>query len=256
MTEHTAFVTGASRGIGREIALHFADAGSNVALVARSDGVEETAELIGEESRTLAIRADVTDESAVERAVAETVETFGGLNCLVNNAGIAGPTGPVESLERSDWDETLAVKLTGAFLTTKYAVKPLCESGLGSIVNIASVAGKRPYELRVPYAVANIGLIGLTRTLAFELADDNVTVNAVCPGPVRGERLRSVIRTAAEERGLSYEAAKEQVYTDHMPLGELVEPDEVARLVVSLADGSLRHMTGQDINLSSGRAWY
>ena len=256
MDETTAFVTGASQGIGREIALEFADRGATVALAARSGGIEETAELIDAPDRTLPVRTDVTDEDSVREAIERTVETFGGLDVLVNNAGIAGPTAPIEDVEREAWDRTMAVNVTGMFLTAKHAVSHLRESDRASVINVSSISGKRPLENRTPYTASKMAVIGLTRTLAFELGDDDVTVNAICPGATSGPRIDAVIEAQAEELGVSDEEAKRRVFTDAAALGSLVEPADVAKTAAFLAGDEARHVTAQDVNVDGGTVWY
>lgn len=252
----TAFVTGASQGIGRQIARKLASENANVALAARSDGIYETADLIGDDVQTLPVTTDVSDEESVRSAIEETVAEFGGLDCLVNNAGIAGPTAPVEEVGLDEWQQTLAVNVTGAFLASKYAAPYLRESERGSIVNISSIGGKRPYPNRTPYGTSKMAMIGLSRTLAFELGEDDVTVNTICPGPVTGERIENVIQGQADTRGISFEEAKEELYTGDLPVGEMVDPDEIADFTAYLASESGRHLTAQDINVDSGKVWY
>ena len=256
LTETTAFVTGASGGIGRAIALELADRGANVALAARSDGIHETSSRIGDPERTLAVETDVTDEAAVAAAVDRTVDEFGGLDCLVNNAGIAGPTAPVEEVTVEEWEHTMDVNATGAFRCVKHAAPHLRASDRGSVINIASISGKRPLEDRTPYAASKTALVGLTRTLAFELGDDDVTVNAVCPGATSGDRIDRVIEKQAERRGLSFEAAKREVFTGDTALGRLTDPDDVANAVAYLASDDARNVTAQDINVDAGTVWY
>ena len=256
MDDTTAFVTGASQGIGREIALEFADRGANVALAARSDGIEGTAESIDAPERTLPVRTDVTDEDSVRDALERTVETFGGLDVLVNNAGIAGPTAPIEAVEREAWDRTMAVNVTGMYLTTKHAVSHLRESDRASVINVSSISGKRPLEHRTPYVASKMAVIGLTRTLAFELGDDDVTVNAICPGATSGPRIDAVIEAQAEALGVEYEEAKRRVFTDDAALGSLVEPEDVAKTAAFLASEDARHVTAQDVNVDGGTVWY
>lgn len=256
MLDVTAFITGGSQGIGRAIATTMAERGANVALAARSDGIYETAEMIGDEKRTLPVRTDVTDEASVRAAIDETVDEFGGLDCVVNNAGIAGPTKPIEEIDLAEWQHTQDVNVTGMFLTTKHAVPHLRESDQGRIINLSSISGKRPLVNRTPYTTSKMAVIGLTRTLAFELGDDDVTVNAVCPGPVKGPRLEDVIQNQAEEAGMSYEEAKNERFLDSMAIDELVEEEDVANKVAYLASKEGRHVTGQDINVSGGIVWY
>lgn len=252
----TAFVTGASRGIGREIAETLAREGANVAAAARSGGIDETVAAIDDPDRTLAVETDVTDEASVRESVAETVSEFGGLDCLVNNAGIAGPTAPVEEVDRTEWDRTLAVNVTGAYLCAKHAAPHLRESDRGSVVNISSISGKRPLPERTPYTASKMALVGLTRTLAFELGDDEVTVNAVSPGATRGPRIEQVIEAQAEEMGVSYEEAKRRRFDEPAAIGRLVEPEDTAEMVAFLASEKARHVTAQDVSVDGGATWY
>ncbi|WP_129113434.1 SDR family NAD(P)-dependent oxidoreductase [Halegenticoccus tardaugens] len=256
LSDSTIFVTGASRGIGREISITLAEAGANVVIASRSDELEETVEAIDEPDRTLAIRTDVTSEASVETAIEESVETFGGLDGLVNNAGIAGPTASVEEIDRKEWDQTFAVNVTGMFLTVKYASPHLRESDCAAVVNISSISGKRPLEHRTPYTASKMAVIGLTRTLAFELGEDEVRVNAICPGATHGPRIERVIERQAERRGCTYEEAKARVFTEDAALGSLVEASDVAELTTYLVSERGRHITGQDINVDAGTVWY
>jgi NAD(P)-dependent dehydrogenase (short-subunit alcohol dehydrogenase family) len=252
----TAFVTGASGGIGRAIALELAENGANVALAARSDGIHETAEQFDDPDRALPVETDVTDETSVEAAIETTVDAFGGLDCLVNNAGIAGPTAPVEEVTVEEWEHTMDVNVTGTFRCVKHAAPHLRASDRGSVVNIGSISGKRPLADRTPYAASKMAVVGLTRTLAFEFGDDEVTVNAVCPGATRGARIDRVIENQAERRGLSFEAAKREVFTGDTALGRLTEPEDVARTVAYLASEHARNVTAQDLNVDAGTVWY
>lgn len=256
LTDCTAVVTGASRGIGRQIAVAFADHGANVVLAARSEGIEETADIIDAPDRTLPVETDVTDERAVERTVQATVEEFGGLDVVVNNAGIAGPTAPVEEVSVTEWQRTMDVNVMGMFLCTKHAVPHLRRSDQASIVNLSSISGKRPLTNRTPYTASKMAVIGLTRTLAAELGEDGITVNAICPGATKGPRIERVIEEQAERLDTSYEAAKRRVFTDEAALGELVDPEDIAEMAVYLASDRARHVTAQDINVDGGTVWY
>ena len=254
LSETTAFVTGASQGIGRTIAATLADRGANVALAARGDGIYDAADTIGD--RAFPVETDVTDEESVADAIDATVETFGGLDCLVNNAGIAGPTAPVEDVSVAEWERTMNVNVTGMFRCTKHAVSHLRESDRGSVVNVSSISGKRPLEHRTPYTASKMAVIGFTRTLAFELGADDVTANAICPGATSGPRIEAVVENQAEQMGVSYEAAKEQVFTGDTALGTLVDAEDIAEMVAYLASDAGQHVTAQDINVDAGSTWY
>lgn len=251
----TAFVTGASRGIGRAIAARFVEDGGNAAIAARSDAIYDVAADLGE-NHALPVETDVSNESSVADAIEATVDEFGGLDVLVNNAAIAGPTAPVEDVSTDEWQRTIDVNLTGAFLTTKHAVPSLKESDRGTVVNVSSITGKRPLPDRTPYAATKMALIGLTRTLAFELGEYGITVNTICPGTVRTERLRRVFERHAEEMGISFEEALQELVLEDCAIEEIQEPEEIAGLVGFLASDYGRHLTAQDINLDSGATWY
>lgn len=255
LEDTVAVVTGASQGIGREIAVRFAEAGASVTVAARSDGIYETRDRIGDDA-ALPVETDVTDEASVEATIAETVETFGGLDCVVNNAGIAGPTAPIEDVDREQWERTMDVNVTGMFLLVKHAASHLRASDRGSVVNLSSISGKRPLEHRTPYTASKMAVVGFTRTVAAELADDDVTVNAICPGPVSGPRIEDVIEKQAERMNVDYEEAKRRTFTDDAMLGELVEAADVAEMAVFLASENARHVTAQDINVDAGTVWY
>jgi NAD(P)-dependent dehydrogenase (short-subunit alcohol dehydrogenase family) len=255
LSNRTAYVTGASRGIGRKIATALGDRGANVSLVARGEGLEDTASEIDDAERTLVCPTDVSDPAAVESSIERTVETFGGLDVLVNNAGIVGPTDPIEEVAYEDYRHTLKVNVGGVFLTAKHAAPHLRRSPTGAVVNLSSIAAKDPVPNRTPYNSSKMAVIGLTRTLAHELADDDVTVNAVCPGPTAGPRIENSIRTQADRLGITYEEAKERIFTGGSAQGELIDPAAVAEAVVFLAGDAARSMTGQDLNVDGGNCF-
>ena len=250
----TAFVTGASQGIGREIATTFADHGANVALAARSDGIHETAALIGDDDRTLTVTTDVTDEESIATAIEETAETFGGLDSLINNAGIAGPTLPFDRIDHEEFLKVQDVNVAGPLLCTKHAAPHLRESDRGSVINIGSIGGKRPFPNRTPYAASKMALIGLTRTLAYELGRDDVTVNTVLPGPVAGERIEDVIE--AQKRMTELENAEPSRVGDFAFDDPMIPPEDVAEQVAYLAGPNARKTTAQEIAVDSGGTWY
>lgn len=254
LDDRVAIVTGASQGIGRELATALVASGARVACCARSDAIYEVADELGD--RAVPVETDVTDEASVAAAVEATVERFDGVDVLVNNTGIAGPTAPVEAVDREAFERTMAVNVTGVFLTTKHAAPHLRESDHGSVINIASISGKRPLESRTPYVASKMAVIGMTRTWAFEFGDAGVTVNAVCPGATRGPRIDSVIEARAAELGVDYAEAKRRMFTDETALGELVDAADTARTVVFLASDLARHVTAQDVNVDGGTVWY
>ena len=248
-----AVVTGGGRGLGKAIALQLARDGADLILAGpvESELVEAAAEIESVGRRAVVVLTDVSREQDVARLAEQAVADFGRIDILINNAGIIGPTAEVPEVSRDDWDEVLAVNLTGAFLCAKYVAPVMIKQRRGRIINIASIAGKLAYPLRSPYAVSKWGLIGLTLTLAGELGRYDVQVNAVCPGPVDGERMQTVFRRRAEEIGQSIEEV-EREYTGTTLLGRLVQTRDIAAMTGFLASDQASNITGQAIDVSAG----
>src|SRR5688572_5797764 len=195
MDRAAAVITGGGRNIGRAIALQLAREGMSVVVAGPdSSDLETTAAEVRAVGHTaLPLVTDVRDEEQVHALMRKATLTFGRIDVLVNNAAIVGPTAPVSDIDHADWNDVLAVNLTGAFLCAKAALPTMITQKRGKIINISSIAGKIAYPLRSAYAVSKWGLIGLTVTLAREVGEHNVQVNAVCPGPVSGERMKHII---------------------------------------------------------------
>ncbi len=254
LTDRVAIVTGGGRGIGRAIALRFAAEGAAVVLAATGrDALEETAaEIRGAGGRALTSVTDVADEAAVTRLIASTLAGFGRLDVLVNNAGIAGPTAPIVELDRADWDRTLAINVTGAFLCSKHAVPHMIARGSGRVINITSIAGLIGYALRSPYAVSKWGMIALTRSLAIEVGEHGITVNAIAPGAVRGERVEAVIRNRAAALGRAQDEIEREFYVEPTALKRMIDPEEIAATALYLASDEARSITGETIGVTAG----
>ncbi|WP_428277597.1 SDR family oxidoreductase [Candidatus Palauibacter sp.] len=236
-------VTGAGAGIGRAIASALLGEGARVHVCDRDAGALE--DFLGSAEGDLAgTVADVGVEADVERLFAEGLARLGGLDVLVNNAGTAGPTGPVETLDLDGWRQTLAVNLDGMFLCARAAVPALRRAGGGSIVNLSSTAGLHGYPLRSPYATAKWGVIGFTRTLAMELGPAGIRVNAICPGSVRGDRIDRVIAAQAATRGVSEEAVR-QNWLRQISLRRFADAEDVAALVLFLTSDAGAKISGQ-----------
>lgn len=253
----TALVTGGGRGIGRAICTRLASRGADVVVAdVDKDEMSETRELVENEGRrALPLYTDLLEPETVESTVEEALSEFGSVEMLVNNSGIAGPTSLCEEVTLEEWDETLGVNLRGVFLMTSELLPSMKEAGYGRIVNIASVTAKRPLYGRTPYAASKAGIIGFTRTLADEVGEHDINVNAVCPGSVEGPRIRDVYERQAEERNLSYEEVRAE-QAGASARGELVQGDDVARLVAFLCSDDATRMTGQDLNVSAGKVMY
>ena len=252
-----AIVTGASQGIGQAIALAFAREGARVVLAARSRAnLEGTAKKVAALAGTsLVVPTDVTDEGQARALIGRTLAEYGTLDVLVNNSGIAGPTKPVEEVTKEEWEECMSVNVTGMFLCSKYVVPVMKRNRRGRIINVSSISGKRPLPNRTPYTASKMAVIGFTRTLAFELGEYGVTVNAICPGATEGPRITNVIENMAKVGNISYEEA-EKTFTGPAALKSLVRAEDHAALCVFLASEEAAHMTAQDINVTAGLVWY
>ncbi len=248
-----SIITGAGRGIGKTIALWFAREGAVVVVTGSTEEtIDSTAREIRQQGgRAVSILTDVADEESVRRMVEEAIREFNQVDILINNAGIIGPTAPVVSVERKDWDHTLAVNLTGAYLCAKHALPSMIERRSGRIINITSVAGLGGYALRSPYSVSKWGMIGLTRSLALEVGRYDITVNAIAPGPVRGPRIDEVIRRRADEMGRSFEEV-EREYIAPIALERMVDEEDIAAMSIFLASEEGRNITGETITISGG----
>lgn len=236
------FITAGAGGIGRAIADRFLQAGARVHVC----DVNEAAlvEVTGEGDGISGTRADVADWDNLQAAFGEAAEALGGLDVLVNNAGIPGPTASAEEISPSDWLRTIDVNLNGAFYSARLAIPLLKASGGGSIINISSTAGQHGYPLRTPYAASKWGLIGLTKTLAMELGPYGIRVNAVCPGAVEGERIEGVIEAKAAARGVSADEIR-AAYLGKSSLGTLIDAVDVAETVLFLCSEGGGRISGQ-----------
>lgn len=239
-------VTAGAAGIGRAIVAALVEAGARVHVCdVEAAALAACHEAMPEVGTT---RADVADEADVERLFAEVAASLGGLDVLVNNAGIAGPTAAVEEIPVAEWRRCLDIDLTGQFLCTRKAVPLLKAAGGGAIVNMSSAAGRLGYAYRTPYAAAKFGVIGFTESLAKELGPFNISVNAILPGIVQGPRIERVIGARAEQLGLPY-AEMERQYLEQVSLRRMVSAEEVATMVLYLASPLGRGVSGQSLGV-------
>jgi NAD(P)-dependent dehydrogenase (short-subunit alcohol dehydrogenase family) len=238
-----ALVTGGAKGIGRAIATRLLDDGMDVAVV-------DCAEPSGIDSRVRFVKGDVTRLDDLQN-LAAALRSLGGVDVLVNNAGIRGPTALVSSYPLEDWEAVLKLNLTAPFLCCQLLTPPMREKRWGRIINISSMAGKTPYPLRSGYAASKWGLVGLTLTLAGELGSYGITVNAVCPGPVENENMRLVMQERAAATGQSFEQIRDG-FLRQLAVPQLPQEADVAAMVSYLASDAAWCITGQALEVSSG----
>jgi len=253
LTDRVAIITGASKGIGRVMSRRFAREGARVVCAARSDAlVNETAALIRSAGgEAIAVVADAGTEAGARSVVDAGIAAFGRVDTLVNNAGDGGPTKPVQDYSADDWFYTINSCLTSAYLCSRFAVPAMVAAGRGSIVNIASMAGRRGLAYRVGYCSAKAGQIGMTYGLALELGRHNITVNAIAPGAVEGDRIDRVIQGQAEVRGVDVERVR-QTFVDRAPLRRMSTAEDIAALAVFLCSDHARNISGQCIPVTAG----
>lgn len=235
-------ITGGGGGIGLCIAQQLVQQGARVAICdVDQSALDAASDVLGAE---VAAIANVSDDDQVEAFFAEVQKTLGGLDALVNNAGIAGPTGGVEEISPADWRRCIDISLTGQFLCTHHAVPLLKATGGGAIVNISSAAGRFGYAYRTPYSAAKWGVIGFTQSLAKELGPSNIRVNAILPGIIEGPRMESVIAARARQTGVSHDQMKED-YLNRISLRRMTPPEDVADMAAFLISDAGRNLSGQ-----------
>jgi NAD(P)-dependent dehydrogenase (short-subunit alcohol dehydrogenase family) len=239
-------VSAGASGIGLEIARAFVREGARVHTC--DVDREAVARLGASDPGITTSVCDVSDRAQVARFFDEGLAKLGGLDCFVNNAGIAGPTGRVEEIDPAEWDRCIAIDLTGQFNCVRLAVPQLRKSRNASIMNVSSLAGRLGFALRTPYASAKWGVVGLTRSLAIELGPDNIRVNALLPGVVSGDRQKKVLTAKAQARGISYEEM-EKLALSYTSLKEYVTPQQLADLVVFVASPRGRTISGQALSV-------
>lgn len=239
LTDRVAIVTGASRGIGRAVAMMLASRGAHVIAAARGDNARETADAIAAAGGTAtAVSVDVTDAAAVDGMVA-AAQQAGSVDILVNNAGITRDQLMLR-MKREDWDAVLATNLTAAFTTSQAVLRPMIKQRRGRIVNITSVVGQSGNAGQANYAASKAGLIGFTKALAQEVASRNVTVNAVAPGLIETDMTRAIAGGA------------HQAWAEKIPLGRLGTPDDIAAAVCFLASDEAAYITGHVLAVNGG----
>jgi NAD(P)-dependent dehydrogenase (short-subunit alcohol dehydrogenase family) len=256
LEKRVALITGAGRGIGRAIALGYAREGARIAATARTTSELDSLsdEIRREGGEALSITADLEKPGDPAQVVRQVEERFGNVEILVNNAGIGSGVGPKPVVDFDDglWHRTLALNLTAPYLLCKAVLPRMLRKKWGRIINISSVMGKAGSPLGSAYSVSKHGLLGLTRTLALEVARDGITVNAICPGAVNTAQSDQRLRFNAEQQGVPFD----ELLTRLNPLGRRLEPNEIAPMAILLASDEAAAITGQAINVCGGYAMF
>ncbi len=245
----TALITGGGRGIGRAIALAFAREGMRIAVAARTaEQVEQVAQEIG--NGAIGLVCDVSDPESVTRMFTELGERLGDADILVNNAGIAESATLVTTTDEF-WHRHLAVNLSGTFYCTRAALPAMLKKGWGRVINIASIAGKTGAPYIAAYSASKHGVMGLTRSVALEVAATGITVNAICPGYVETDMVSRGIERITTKTGRTAEEALDSL-KKMSPQNRLVTAEEVAAVALLLASDEGRGINGQGINIDGG----
>ena len=235
-------VTAGGSGIGKEIARAFVESGAKVCVC---DLDEAALKAAAKDIPGLIPKVcDISKRQDIERMVADSIASLGGLDVLVNNAGIAGPTAPVAEMDPDAWEKVMQVDLNGTFNVTRLAIPHLRKSNAGVIINMSSVAGRFGYANRSPYCTAKWGLIGFTKTLAIELGGYGIRANAILPGAVAGPRIEKVLQSRAQATHKSLDEVRKEAMAAQS-LKRLVDPADIAALAVFLASDAAKSISGQ-----------
>ena len=246
--QRVAISAGAS-GIGLSIARAFHEAGASVWICDIAE--QALSEAAAAMSNLGTMVCDVSDENACDEFISRAVAGMGGLDILVNNAGIAGPAAPVEKIASQDWRRCFEINVHGQFYLARAAIPHIRTAGQGSIVCMASVAGKYAFPLRSPYAASKAAVIALARSLSVELGPEQIRVNAIAPGVVSGDRIRRVFTDRAKTRGISYDEMQE-IALRAVSMKTMVDPEEIAELVMYLCSPAGRPISGQVMSICGG----
>ncbi len=254
LQNRVAIVTGGGAGIGRSVCINMVKEGAKVVVAdINQAAAQETADSIKKEGGDgMAIKTDVTQKPDAQAMADAALKTYGKIDILVNNAG-TDIKGAITELAEDTWDTLMSINLKGVFLCTQAVSHSMIERGYGRIVNISSMAGKTGEPLTSPYCATKFGVIGFTQSVALELGKYNITVNAVCPGPVDTDLIRQSVAQSAKIKGMEPEAFLQEFFIKPTPLGRIAKPADVARAVIFLASDEAEFITGSSLNVSGGR---
>jgi len=254
LKERIAIVTGGGMGIGQGIVKELASRGANVVVAdINEDAAKQTAqEVVDSGGNAVAFRADVTDSKSTAAMAQFAVDNFGHIDILVNNAG-ADIKGAVWEFNEKDWDFLMNLNLKGVFLSTQAVVKHMMVRRSGRIINMSSMAGKSGEPFTAPYCTTKFGVIGFTQSIALELGDHNITVNAVCPGAVETDLFKRGVTGSAKANNRTYEEELQEKFISLTPLGRMTTVEDVAKGVAFFASDDAKFITGTSLNVSGGR---
>lgn len=246
LQDQRVLITAGAAGIGRAIAAVFERAGARVHIC--DVDVTALAGFRAAHPNVTTSVADVADDAAVGRMFDDAQRALGGLDVLVNNAGVSGPTAAIEDIAPADWERCLGVGLNSIFYCTRRAVPLLRHAGGGAIINLSSVAGRLGYPLRTPYSAVKFAIVGVTESLAMELGPHHIRVNCIQPGFVAGERIDRVVAAKAAARGISVEQQAEE-FVSRVSLRTMVTAEDIANMALFLASAAGRHISGQALSV-------
>jgi NAD(P)-dependent dehydrogenase (short-subunit alcohol dehydrogenase family) len=253
LKDKVAIVTGGGYGIGREIALAYGRAGAKVVVAARTEKpLKETVDALNQLGATSTFaRTDVSKEADCAGMAELTLKAFGRIDILVNNAGIAGPTKRIPDMSLAEWQETIDINLTGAWLAARAVLPTMDKQRSGHILNISSGAGRRGYPMRSPYAASKWAMLGLTQTIAGEWGAHGIRCNCICPGPIAGDRIERVMHARAQAMKVPYEQIRAQ-FLSQSALNRMATEEECARVALFLVSDAAAGLTGQTVNVDAG----
>ena len=251
-TKQRVVITAGASGIGLAIARAFSDSGAQVFICDVQQDVLQQA--LNDEPTLSGALADVGDPEQVERFFKQAQAAMGGIDVLVNNAGIGGPKASIENIDYQDWDDCIRINLSGMFYCAKQVIPGMKAQGHGSIINIATSSAKTGLPQRLPYVASKVGVLGLTHNLARELGPFNIRCNSILPGKIDNPRGNALTQRYADEQGISF-AEAEKHKLQYISLRSKVHPSEIGEVAVFLASDDARHITAQEIAVDGNAEW-